>query len=287
VTPLVSIIIPAYNRVDFLAEAIDSVLEQSYPAVECVVIDDGSIDATPQLLQSYGGRVVALSQENQGQAAAVNRGFGHSRGELLGVLGSDDRLYPGAIAWAAEALRAAPEAVAAHGDVEVTDEHDEPICRYGVGDFQLVDCVRHHVGPASTGILYRRWLIDELGGWDDGYPFGLDFEFWLRIGTRGPYVHVPEMLGNFRRHAGSVTAARHDDEALAREWVGVIETFLDRDDLPDAVTAALRAEALRTAHYGAGVIVGGPMNQSGERYLIDDRVAPVTAHVPGAVLPER
>ena len=286
--PLVSIIIPAYNRADWLAEAIDSVLDQDYPAVECVVIDDGSTDGTPELLRAYDGRIVWLSQANAGQAAAVNRGFRESRGELLGVLGSDDRLYPGAISRGVEALRLSPRAVAAHGDVAVTDEHDDLIYRYGVGAFQLLDCLRYHVGPASTGILYRRTVVDELGGWDGSYPLGLDYEFWLRIGTRGPYVHVPEVLGNFRQHADSVTARRSDSEALAREFVRVIEAFLARDDLPASIDEPMRAEALRTAYIGAGVIVGGAPDQPGERFATpEDRIAPVIAHVPGAMLPAR
>lgn len=284
-SPLVTIVIATYNRAPFLAEAIDSVLEQDHPAIECVVVDDGSTDATPDLLERYAGRVTVLTQENRGQPRAVNRGFRESTGEYLGVLGSDDRLYPGAVAHAAGALEADPQAVVAHGDVELTDEQDDPIFRYGVGDLQLVDCLRFHVGPATTGMLFRRTALEEAGGWNPDFPLGPDFDFWLRLGLCGRYANVPRVLGNFRQHPGSITAAREDDAARAREYVRATTTFLEREDLPAEIDEAVRTEALRSAYFCAGIIAGGAVNGPGERFAVQDRVAGVLQHIDGAQLP--
>lgn len=284
-SPLVSIVIATYNRADFLAEAIDSVLEQDHTAVECVVVDDGSTDDTPGLLRAYAGRIVVLTQENRGQPRAVNRGFRESHGALLGVLGSDDRLYPGAIAHAVAALVADPRAAVAHGDVELTDERDDPIMRYGVGDLQLVDCLRFHAGPATTGMLFRRTAIEKVGGWNPDFPVGPDFEFWLRLGLCGRYAHVPRLLGNFRQHPGSITAAREDDAARAREYVRATADFLEREDLPPQIDQGVRGEAMRTAYFCAGIIIGGEVNGPGERFAVQDRVAAVLQHIDGAELP--
>ena len=283
--PLVSIVIATYNRADFLAEAIDSVLEQDHTAVECVVVDDGSTDDTPDLLRAYEGRIVVLTQENRGQPRAVNRGFRKSQGALLGVLGSDERLYPGAIAHAVAALVADPQAAVAHGDVELTDERDDPIMRYGVGDLQLVDCLRFHAGPATTGMLFRRTAIEQVGGWNPTFPIGPDFDFWLRLGLCGRYAHVPRVLGNFRQHPGSITAAREDDAARAHEYVRATAEFLAREGLPPAIDEAVRAEAMRTAYFCAGIIAGGDINGAGERFAVQDRVAAVLQCIDGAELP--
>ena len=88
--PLVSVIIPTYNRASTVSEAIESVLQQTYPNVEVIVIDDGSKDNTQEVLRRYAGRIRNIYQENAGQMVARNRGIRESRGEIITFLDSDD-----------------------------------------------------------------------------------------------------------------------------------------------------------------------------------------------------
>jgi len=112
-TPLVSVIIPAYNATAFLGETLDSVLAQTYPNLEIIVVDDGSTDDTPDLLGSYGDRIRVLRQANSGQATARNHGAREAHGELLAFLDSDDLWDPDKIARQVELLDRFPTALAA------------------------------------------------------------------------------------------------------------------------------------------------------------------------------
>src|SRR5918993_3738999 len=107
--PLVTVVIPCYNQAHFLTEAIESVLSQSYPNFEVVVVDDGSTDDTSEVASRYPQKVRLIRQENRGLAGARNTGIGHARGEYLVFLDADDRLLPKALEVGIEQLEAHPE----------------------------------------------------------------------------------------------------------------------------------------------------------------------------------
>src|SRR5687768_2684338 len=111
--PLVTIIVPTYNRAGLLEQAMDSVLEQAYPNLELLVLDDGSTDETREVLARYAerhsDRLRWTRHENVGQARTLNRGFELARGELIGYLNSDDLMLPGAIEKLAAALASEPD----------------------------------------------------------------------------------------------------------------------------------------------------------------------------------
>lgn len=119
--PLVSIIIDSYNYGRFLAETIDSALNQNYPRTEVIVIDDGSTDNSREVMARYGTRIIPILQENRGQAAAFNEGFRHSHGEVILFLDSDDALFPHAATNAVEAFQD-ERVIKAHWPLFVVDE---------------------------------------------------------------------------------------------------------------------------------------------------------------------
>ena len=96
--PIVSIIINNYSYDRFLAEAIDSALNQTYPHIEVIVVDDGSIDNSPEIIAGYGDRIVTILKENRGQASAFNEGFAVSKGQIICLLDADDIWYPNKVA---------------------------------------------------------------------------------------------------------------------------------------------------------------------------------------------
>ena len=268
----VTIVIPTFNRASFLATAIDSALAQDYPNVECLVVDDGSTDETPALLARYGDWITTVSQENRGVSGAINRGFEAASGEYVSVLNSDDELFPGAMSATVAALVARPGASAAHGVVQLTSITGAPLYTYAVGEMSLLDAVRFHASPSTTGMVYSRSLVTKIGGWNPKYECGSDYDLWLRLGLAGEYVFVDQLLGTFVQHPGSITTMC-DPGQSAKEYIAVTEDFLARTELPDW-DATVAAQALRTAYYCSGIIVGRTVNQPGERFTITDQVAP-------------
>jgi glycosyltransferase involved in cell wall biosynthesis len=105
VQPLVSILINNYNYAQYLAEAIDSAVNQTYDHLEVIVVDDGSTDDSRAIMASYGDRIVAIYQPNQGQASAFNTGFAHSRGEIICFLDADDWFLPHKVATIVQAFQ--------------------------------------------------------------------------------------------------------------------------------------------------------------------------------------
>ncbi|MBE9155754.1 glycosyltransferase [Nodosilinea sp. LEGE 06152] len=121
---LVSIIINNYNYEHFLAKAIESALAQSYPHTEIIVVDDGSTDASRQIIARYGDRITAILQENSKQGAALNNGFAHSNGSIIIFLDADDYLYPNAVEQVVAAWQ--PDLAKLHYRLDVIDSEGNP-----------------------------------------------------------------------------------------------------------------------------------------------------------------
>ena len=123
--PLVSVVTPVYNQAQYLAATMASVVAQDYPALEYIVIDDGSSDdsliVARRIAQAHPGRVTVLTQANAGQAATLNRGWSMSSGAFVGYLSSDDTLDPAAISELVSALQRWPECSVAYADFRLMD----------------------------------------------------------------------------------------------------------------------------------------------------------------------
>jgi glycosyltransferase involved in cell wall biosynthesis len=222
--PLVSVIIPAYNAEAFLGETLDSVLAQSYPNLEIIVVDDGSTDATPRLLDSHGDRVRVLRQANAGQAAARNYGAREAHGELLAFLDSDDLWDTDKIARQVDLLARFPEALAVYCDHRAIDAQGQPVASSGAlahprpsGDILrallLGPCI---ITPGL--VLLRRSAFDEAGGFDEaplmrGHE---DYALWLRLATQGSFVYSPDTLVSYRRHNQQATRQKNYEMHMAR-----------------------------------------------------------------------
>ncbi len=129
--PLVSIVTPSFNQAKFLEQTILSVLEQEYPHLEYIIVDGGSTDGSQDIIQRYAARLAWwVSEPDQGQTDAINKGFNRAQGEIYAWLNSDDTYLPGAVLEAVEYLRAHPEAGMVYGDANLTDEKGEIIGRF-------------------------------------------------------------------------------------------------------------------------------------------------------------
>lgn len=195
VTP-VSVIIPTYNRAGFLAQAIDSVLSQTYANFEFIVVDDGSIDETQALLASYGKALVTLRQENRGPAAARNTGIRAARHPLLAFLDSDDQFTRQKLSRQTVAMEAQPELLISHTQETWfrNGHHLNQKKRHAKesGDLfarSLELCV---VGMST--VMARRELFDRVGLFDESFPCCEDYELWLRASAHHPFLLVDAPL---------------------------------------------------------------------------------------------
>ncbi|WP_319588937.1 glycosyltransferase family A protein [uncultured Desulfobulbus sp.] len=197
---MISVIIPTYNRALHLVRAVESVLSQRRLCDELIVVDDGSTDATPDVVQRLAaGSVVPihlLRQDNRGASAARNLGIRRARGELLAFLDSDDWWLPNKLVLQAAAMAAQPEFLISHTRerwfrrgqrVNQKKKHDPPH-----GDIFAASLGMCVVGMST--VMARRQLFDRYGLFDEALPCCEDYDLWLRVGCREPFLLVPEPL---------------------------------------------------------------------------------------------
>ena len=234
----VTIVIPAYNHARFLGRAIESVLAQTHVEIELIVLDDGSTDATPQVLAGYGSRFRWESQANLGRAATLNKGWGMSKGEILGYLSADDYLHPDAAARAVECLARNADAVLAYPDFTQVNEQSRALRTIRAPEFSYEDMVLCGVCPVGPGAFFRRAAYERTGGWNVALRQVPDFEYWLRLGLLGRFQRIPEVLACYRVHEGAQSFSAVSGPR-AEEIVGVMDALLARPEL----AASLRARA--------------------------------------------
>lgn|GEM_PF-1669595 len=203
--PVVSVIIPVSNGVNYLAQAVESVLAQDYPAIELILVDDGSTDATWELIQSYGPRVRALRKPNGGVASALNAGIAQTRGELVAWLSHDDLFLPGKITRQVRFLQAHPEFGGVYTDFEIIDAAGEPLAAYRapwVPARELARAFLTDMHINGSTVMMRRDCFERAGGFNEELPHTQDLEFWLRFSEQCEFGHLPEILVKFRSHPG-------------------------------------------------------------------------------------
>ena len=192
----VSVVIPTYNRADFVREAIASVLRQDYPAIELIVVDDGSRDGTAAVVSGFGPAVQYLWQENRGVSAARNRGGAASSGDLIAFLDSDDLWLPRKVSAQVAYFEANAEAQACHTDeiwIRRGVRVNERRIHHKHGGWQfLASLPRCLISPSA--IMMRRTLWDRLGGFDESLPACEDYDLWLRLTAVVPVGFLPERL---------------------------------------------------------------------------------------------
>lgn len=212
----VGAIIPAYNAEAYIRDAITSVLEQSHPDVECVVVDDGSTDGTSAAAAEFGERVRVVRQENRGVSAARNRGAQEARSELLAFLDADDRWLPSRVERGVAFLeRHRVDAVVCA--TQVVDRSLRPLHVIRpdpeVTTRDMLLC-RASVVSVSSNLLVTRDRYEAVGGFDERLSTSADWAMTFRLLERGPIGVVAEALVEYRLHdanmSSSVEAFEHD-----------------------------------------------------------------------------
>lgn len=205
--PTVSVIIPAYNAERYLSAALDSVLNQTLPPHEVIVVDDGSTDGTAEICHRYGNRIVYIQQENQGQAGARNTAIKAATGAFVALHDADDLCSPERLERQAQALVERPDAVACFTGHWVFDEQGET-GRYP-GKPQHANSPPEHfaawllVHPITC--MFRRAAVPDVQ-FPRGVNLAEDMIFMALLRRHGDFVILPDVLFGYRRHSTQVTA---------------------------------------------------------------------------------
>jgi len=210
-TPMVSIITPSFNQARYLEATIESVLGQTYPHLEYIVIDGGSTDGTQQVLERHAAHLARwVSEPDAGQTDAINKGFSMARGEILAWLNSDDRLLPHAVAEAVEFLQTHAEVGMVYGDTDYIDGEGRFVGRFPAAQTDYARLRRGVVHIPQQAAFFRARLWRMLGPLDPTFFFAMDYDLWVRIASVTPLRYHPRRWAEFRLHQDAKTLAAGD-----------------------------------------------------------------------------
>jgi glycosyltransferase involved in cell wall biosynthesis len=220
----VTIVTPCYNSAATLEATIKSVLAQTYPNIEYIIMDGGSKDNTAEIANRYADKLTFVSEKDNGQADAINKGWRRASGDILAWLNADDHYFPETVQNAVDYFSAHPDAMWLYGTAESINEHGDPFHYRNYRDSWDYDTLVN-VGcfVNQPSVFLSRKVIDEFGYIDDSLHFGMDYEYWLRIGKKYPAHYVPSVkvriirASTTKTESGGVPRLR-EVEAIARRY---------------------------------------------------------------------
>jgi glycosyltransferase involved in cell wall biosynthesis len=248
--PLVSVVMATYNMAQYLPLAVRSVLQQTYPNLELLIVDDGSTDDTRAVVQPFlaDPRVRYLHQPNGGQTIAKNHGVREARGQFIGFLDADDL-------WVVDKLELQLPLFARH-EVGVVYSRlvyiDEAGIEKRVSDNELFRgqvsgplFVQNFIGFGTA--LVRKECFDRLGSFDETLRMGIDYDLWLRFSTQYEFDYLPRPLLHYRIWAGQMSK---NCKTRYRTGIATMQRFLDAN--PGLVDERTRRDAWAHTYVGYG-----------------------------------
>lgn len=257
--PRVSVLMTVYNAAPWLREAIDSILDQTYPEWELIVIENGSSDASPDILASYSDprlRVVGL-RENMGRTPALRHAFDLARAEYIAVLDADDVAEPTRFAKQVAFLDSNSEvAVVGTWALRIDGDGDE-VGRWSppTDSTQLRDELGFSNPIVHSAAMYRAAMARDVGGYPPEYPYAQDSALWLRLAERAPIAMIGDYLSRHRTLPGGMTRSKESRVIVSRDSLSLLEYAAQH--LPLAPWARRRNREERTiaeCRYGIALL---------------------------------
>jgi len=244
---LLSVIIPTYNNADYIGETIDSVLAQTYPAVEIIVVNDGGTDHTPEVVRAYGDKVRYFEKPNGGVASARNLGLREARGEYVAFLDSDDLWLPTLAEEEIARLREDPEvgmACCLMENINASGARTGMVKPKVFPGKTVEELIAKGSALPSTFIM-RRELLDRIGGFDEELIIFEDLDLALRIAEVSRIVILEKILALYRLHPHNTTK---NETKVFRYQVVFARKWLARGVSPTA-RAALNRRLAKYAYW--------------------------------------
>ena len=245
--PLISIITPCLNRADYISDAVESVVIQNYENIEHIIIDGGSTDETLDILEQYS-HLHVISEKDQGLYDAINKGILLSKGEIVGLLNSDD-CYPSDI----------------FREIKETFDHDSKILGVvGSAVIRRKDTVGNWIDvktipsipksellnrvtqgtPVTNAWFFRRHVFEQIGYFDHNYQVSADADFFIRFAIANlPYSSIDQVNYYYRQHPGSLTF-KQDFTPEGQSWIEnreIAEVYLSKPDIPQPELLLIRS----------------------------------------------
>jgi len=255
--PLVSVIIPTYNRGWILKEAVDSVLSQDFTDFELIVVDDGSTDNTQYILNSYKKDIIVLKQNNKGVSSARNRGIASASGKYIAFLDSDDFWLPQKLSTQLDFFNTNPEALICQTEekwirkgVRVNPKNRHRKLSGNIFEQSIYLCL---VSPSA--VMLKRNLFEKTGMFDENLPACEDYDMWLRVSCRYPVFLIDTPL--------IIKRGGHDDQlsrssGLDRYRIQSLKKIIESNLLTDAqATAAVKVLKEKCDIYANGCLKRG------------------------------
>jgi glycosyltransferase involved in cell wall biosynthesis len=235
-TPLVSIVTPTYNAINYLELCIKNVLNQSYPSIEHILVDAGSTDGTLDMLSmykdKYPDRIVYISEPDNGVGEALNKGLKMARGEILGWLDADDLYEPSAVMAAVEFFSSNPDSYYVFGGCNIIDAAGEIIGEVPIKDIDFKKVVRGEHYISLSAAFFRREIIESVGYFNQ---IGNNLDYWIRVSQKFKMYRMDRVLSNWRLDRESVGFSREPRKAMM-------------------IKRKLREDYLLCRQYGGGIL---------------------------------
>jgi glycosyltransferase involved in cell wall biosynthesis len=239
--PKVSVIVPAYDRARFVGEAVRSVLAQSLPDFELIVVDDGSDDDTPAVIEAVRDPRIRFfrNERNVGIPAAHNFALPQARGEYVAFLDSDDVMVARRLEWQVAYLDSQPHVTAVGGTCRHMDESGRPYgrpIRYAARPEHVAVLLLFRIEVWKGSVTGRTAALRQYG-FDTRVPLADDYDLWVRMSAAGERLaNLPQVVGYYRRHAQQTTAmhrsrTRHEITRIVQEQLARLGIAADADDI--------------------------------------------------------
>lgn len=227
--PKLSVVTPSFNQVDFIEETIRSVLLQDYPNIEYNVIDGGSTDGSVDIIEKYEKWLdYWVSEPDNGQSHAINKGWNQSSGEILAWLNSDDVYQPGALSQAAAYLTKHQTVGMVYGNCDMIDQTGKTtgVCPTMAFDLKALVCNQWFISQPAT--FFRKTAVEKAGKIDESLHLVMDWEYFLRIAFNDIVTYLPVDVAKFRVWEDAKTSSQ--SIRSAREKLAVLERIFSSNN---------------------------------------------------------
>jgi glycosyltransferase involved in cell wall biosynthesis len=230
----ISIVTNAFNQGQYLADAINSVLSQDWPSVEYLVVDPGSTDRTPEIIgemqRKYPGRIILITERDEGPADGLNKAFARATGDLLGYINADDLYLPGCFRAATRAAQSNPKAAAVYADGYKANAQGRIVGRVVSTRFSPKKFVYGGALVLQQSTFYRAEAFRAVGGFNPQNRTSWDAEILLNMQLKKmSLVHVPGYWSIFRIHSESITGSQRLAEESRKTHARYFETVMGRE----------------------------------------------------------
>ena len=235
---LVSIITPSYNQAKYLEQTITSVLDQTYPSIEYIVVDGKSKDGSVDIIKKYADKLAYwVSEKDKGQADAINKGFSRATGEIIAWLNSDDYYLPETVQAAVKIFEENPDVVLVYGNMLAVDENSVTFNTMKYRQLTLKDLLCFNI-IGQPAVFMRRSALQQTNGLDATFHFLLDHLLWIQIAKQGKILHVNQTWAAARYHSEAKNVSKAAE--FGREAFRILETIAQDKDLAKALLSVDR-----------------------------------------------